>query len=116
MNNAAVSRHLAGSGTSDILLVCAGTFREAALEDILAAGMLISRLPGYAQSDAAQLALALYRQEEHDLRGALARAKNGRALIKKGRQSEVDWCAQSSIQSLVAAMTAEGFVRPLPAT
>jgi 2-phosphosulfolactate phosphatase len=109
LNNAAVAAHLAPAG--EILLVCAGTFREAALEDILAAGMLISLLPGRALSDPAEMALALYRQEEHDLAAALRRAKNGRALLAKGRAAEVEWCARPSIFPFAAKMNRDGLVR-----
>jgi 2-phosphosulfolactate phosphatase len=111
LNNGAVAEHLAAQAPRGILLVCAGTFREAALEDILAAGMLISLLPGCVPGDSAQLALALYRQEAHDLAGALRRGKNGRALIAKGREAEVEWCAQASLLPLVAIMERDGCIR-----
>jgi len=111
LNNAAVAAHLAARLSSGILLVCAGTYREAALEDILAAGMLISLLPGRELTDAAQLALALYRQDERDLPAALRRARNGRALLTKGREAEVAWCARPSVFPLLAEMNREGFVR-----
>jgi len=114
LNNGAVAAHLDSQHGHDILLVCAGTFREAALEDILAAGMLISLLPGRALTDSAQLALALYQREEGDLRAALHRARNGRALLAKGRQKEVDWCAKPSRYPLVARMDPHGFVQALP--
>jgi 2-phosphosulfolactate phosphatase len=111
LNIGALARHLNSLPDSEILLVCAGTFREPALEDILAAGMLISMLPGRPLTDAAQLALALYRQDGADLAIALRRARNGRALIAKGRHLEVDWCAQTSIFPILAEMTRDGFVR-----
>jgi 2-phosphosulfolactate phosphatase len=114
LNNGAAALHLACQPSREILLVCAGTFREAALEDILAAGMLISLLPGRPLTDSAELALALYRQEEQNLPAALHRAKNGRALLAKGRRAEVDWCAQPSLFPLLAEMTPEALVRTLP--
>jgi 2-phosphosulfolactate phosphatase len=108
LNNGATAAHLATRPESNILLVCAGTFREAALEDIVAAGMLISLLPERSLTDSAQLALALYRQEQTDLRAPLHRSRNGRALLKKGRQAEVDWCAQPSHYPLAASMSRRG--------
>jgi 2-phosphosulfolactate phosphatase len=111
LNIGAIAAHLGALPARDILVVCAGTFREAALEDILAAGMLISLLPNLRLTDSAQLALALYRQEEGDLPAALRRARNGRALIGKGREAEVDWCAQASLFPILAAMNSEGCVR-----
>jgi len=111
LNIGAAAVHLNAQPPGEILLVCAGTYREPALEDILAAGMLISLLPGRSLSDSAQLALALYCQEERDLPAALRRARNGRALLAKGREPEVEWCARPSVFPLLAEMNREGFVR-----
>jgi len=111
LNNGAVAAHLAAEPLRGMVLVCAGTFREAALEDVLAAGMLISLLPGCVPGDSAQLALALYRQEAGDLGGALRRGRNGRALIAKGREAEVAWCAQASRLPVVAERGRDGCIR-----
>ena len=108
LNIEATAAHAAGR---PIVIVCAGTFREAALEDILAAGMLISMLPDYKLTDSARVSLALYKQEAHDLPAALRQARNGRELISKGRAAEVEWCTQASRFPLVAEMNREGFVR-----
>jgi len=111
LNAGAVATHLESHPEESIVMVCAGTFRDPALEDILAAGLLASLLPGRALTDSAELALALYRQEQHDIPAALHRAKNGRALVSKGRETEVEWCARVSILPLVATMTRDGCVR-----
>jgi 2-phosphosulfolactate phosphatase len=110
LNTGAIAAHLAAQSVCEIVIVCAGTFREAALEDMLAAGMLVSLLPGLRRSDSAEAVLALYRQEERDIPGGLRRAKNGRALLAKGRAEEVEWCAQASLYPLLARMDGEGFV------
>jgi 2-phosphosulfolactate phosphatase len=110
LNIGAIAAHLGARGELPVLIVCAGTFREAALEDILAAGMLASLLPERSLTDSAQVALALYRQEERDLPAALRHAKNGRALLAKGREGEVDWCAQTSLFPLIAPMDRGGFI------
>ena len=111
LNNGTVAGHLAATKPPEIVMVCAGTFREAALEDILAAGMLISLLRGWELTDAAQMALGIYRQEEKDLGAALRRARNGRALIAKGRGAEVDWCARASVLPVLAEMDKTGLLR-----
>ena len=111
LNIGAIAEHLGAQAAPEILLVCAGTFREAALEDILAAGMLISLLSGRELSDSAQVALALYEQNKSGLAAALSQSKNGRALIAKGRQAEVEWCARVSVHPILAGMTREGIVR-----
>jgi phosphosulfolactate phosphohydrolase-like enzyme len=73
--------------------------------------MLISLIEGRALSDAAQVALGLYRQEQADVAAALYRSQNGRALLAKERGAEVDWCARASVYSFVAEMTGDGLVR-----
>jgi 2-phosphosulfolactate phosphatase len=111
LNIGAVAQRLTPHTYREILLICAGTFREAALEDILAAGMLISLLPPYSLSDSAQLALALYQKEQSDLPAALLRSKNGQALLAKNREPEIDWCAQTSLYPFIAQMSTEGLIR-----
>jgi len=111
LNIDAVALHLNSHPAREILLICAGTFREAALEDILAAGMLISLLPGHPLSDSAQLALALYQQDKSDLPAALSRSRNGLALLAKNRKPQVDWCARTSLYPILAEMTPEACVR-----
>jgi len=111
LNIGALAEHLGARAGGEILVVCAGTFREAALEDILAAGMLVSMLPGRELSDSARVSLALYEQNKSRLADALFQSKNGRALIAKGRQAEVEWCARVSAYPLLAVMADEGIVR-----
>ncbi len=113
VNIGAVAGHLGVDSERGIVIVCAGTFREAALEDVLAAGMLISLLPGRELTDPAQVALALYRQERHDILAALRQSRNGRALLEKKREPELEWCARPSVFSLIAKMDAGGCVRHL---
>jgi len=87
-----------------VLLVCAGTFDEFALEDATAAGRLIAELQPEAQlTDAAHAALSVSRSYPKPL-DALQAARNGKALTKKGRGKEVEWCAQLSVYNVGACM------------
>ncbi|MDB6152867.1 MAG: comB [Chthoniobacteraceae bacterium] len=95
-----------------LLIVCAGTFGDFALEDACAAGWLVAALKEGELTDAAQAALAVTRLFPEPL-PALQSAKNGRALLAKGRGNEVDWCAQVSIYTVVGRMKS-GVIRPLP--
>ena len=88
---------------AELLLICAGTFDEFALEDACAAGLLIGALPDAQLTDAAHAALAVARQFPTPL-AALRAARNGRALDAKGRGKEVDWCAQASRFNVVGIM------------
>jgi 2-phosphosulfolactate phosphatase len=92
------------SGSSPVLLVCAGTFRDPALEDIFAAGMLCSQLSGAALSDSALTAQALFERYAANPFSALAASRNGQVLLGKGRAEEVRWCAQVSRFDLLGVL------------
>ncbi|MEO7317413.1 MAG: 2-phosphosulfolactate phosphatase [Chthoniobacteraceae bacterium] len=95
----------------ELLLVCAGTFEEFALEDACAAGLLIGALAEEDLSDSAHAALSVARHFPTPL-AALRAARNGRALAAKGRGQEVEWCAQVSLFNVVGIME-NAVIRPI---
>jgi 2-phosphosulfolactate phosphatase len=97
----------------ELLLVCAGTFEEFALEDACAAGLLIAALPESQLSDSARAAVAIAKHFPTPLDALLA-ARNGRALKAKGRGKEVEWCAQVSRFNVVGIME-QAVIRPIEA-
>ena len=110
LNMQALVERLRQSAPERVTLVCAGTFRELALEDVLAAGMLAAAFPEATLTDAAQVAQALYLQHRANLGAALERAKNGRVLLGNGRGEDVAWCAQVSRLPLVGILR-DGVIR-----
>lgn len=93
----------------ELLVVCAGTFANFALEDGYAAGRLIEGLGGARLSDAARLVWGLTRvYPEAGL--ALRASDNGRVLLGKGREAEVEWCSQVSCCEVVGEMSS-GVIR-----
>ena len=104
LNMQALVDRLGQTAPERVTLVCAGTFRELALEDALAAGMLAAAFPEAALTDAAQVARAIYLQHRENLGAALELAKNGRVLLAKGRGEDVAWCAQLSRYPLVGIL------------
>ena len=96
-----------------VLLICAGTGTDFALEDGLAAGGLALRLGasynlGY--DDATAAMMALYASHRRDLTAALACSSNGQRLANLGLGEDVAWCAQESWIDTVAVME-EGALR-----
>ncbi|HEY2343018.1 MAG TPA: 2-phosphosulfolactate phosphatase [Chthoniobacteraceae bacterium] len=113
LNLAAVGAEIRRVPPSELLLVCAGTFTEFALEDAFAAGLLIAELEGMGSlTDAARAALSVARSFS-DPGDALRQARNGQALVAKGRGLEVEWCAQQSRFKIVGFMQ-KGVIRVLP--
>ena len=93
----------------ELLVICAGTFANFALEDGYAAGRLIEEFKEARLSDAARLVLGLTRvYPEAGL--ALRAADNGRVLLGKGREAEVEWCSQVSCCEVVGEMSS-GVIR-----
>ncbi|MEI8340065.1 MAG: 2-phosphosulfolactate phosphatase [Verrucomicrobiota bacterium] len=113
LNMHALAARLQRQSPESVLLVCAGTFRELALEDVFAAGMLCALFPDAGLSDAALTAHSVYRQYREDPLHALQDSKNGRVLVSKGRMEDVRWCAQVSCFDAVGVMRA-GAIRNDP--
>lgn len=102
LNLGAIRRRIAGR--MSVLLVCAGTFETLAAEDVLAAGLLCSCFPNAGFTDSARVALTYSASCGGDLAKALAKTRNGGALVAKGRNAEIEWCAQRSLYDLVGML------------
>ncbi len=110
LNIQALVDRLRETAPERVTLVCAGTFRELALEDVLAAGMLAAAFPEATLTDSAQVALALYQKYQENLCAALELAKNGRVLRANNRAEDVAWCAQLSRLPIVGILR-DGVIR-----
>lgn len=99
----------------ELLLVCGGTFDQAAYEDVLGAGALCDLLwDQYAAgeiSDSAGMARELFRNAQNDLLAATLQSRNGRRLnaIPELRD-DVPFSLQRDACSLVAALGKDGKV------
>jgi len=111
LNLGALGAEIRRHAPERLLLVCAGTFEEFALEDAFAAALLLQGFEGAELSDAARALLALPGAYDSPL-NALRSARNGRVLESKGRGAEVEWCAQCSLYPVVGEMQ-EGCVAAL---
>lgn len=112
LNLGALASEIQRAEPEQLVLVCAGTFAEFALEDAYAAGSLMAALDGVGvPTDSAIAALSVSRNFKEPL-DALRAARNGRALAAKGRGAEVEWCAQVSHFDTVGSME-DGVIRAL---
>ena len=83
------------------LVVCAGTEGQIALEDVLAAGAIVSYWPTSLRGDGAHLACALYNRWQHDLAQGIRLASHAKTLIDQGLEQDVDFAAALNIYSQV---------------
>jgi 2-phosphosulfolactate phosphatase len=103
LNIGALAEELRWSTPERVLLVCAGTFDDFALEDAYAAGTLIAELSETELTDSARAALATTKLYPQPL-DALRVARNGQVLAGKKRDAEVEWCARVSAYNLCGFM------------
>jgi 2-phosphosulfolactate phosphatase len=120
---------------AQVLLVCAGTRENTALEDVLAAGAMCEMLldvplapslspprrgegglwPGEGisqKSDSVEIACRAYAQAKPDLAGAVRLAENARRLLAIPElRDDVAFCLQRDTCPLIAKMEADGSVR-----
>jgi len=101
-----------------LLLVCSGTFDQAAYEDALAAGALCDLLWAKYEhgevADSALIACHNFNKEKANLAEALARSRNARRLLKqRNLRADVPFCSQRDKFKLVAKFKKDGFIRRL---
>ncbi len=80
-----------------------------ALEDLLGAGAIISRLPG-SPSPEARLAAAAFEHYKADLPAALGRCVSGRELIERGYADDVTLAAELDCSSAVPRSEAGAYI------
>ena len=114
LNLSATCEQIHSSAPAELLLVCGGTYNEAAYEDVLCAGAVIDFLKEKKATDLADSALLAwkaYRLEERDLTSALAQSRNGRRLLEQPElRDDVEFCAQRDRVALVARLEKDGRV------
>lgn len=98
-----------------VVIVCAGTFERAALEDILAAGALCENLQDATEalSDSAQVALRTYTQTKADFVNVAQTSENARRLLSlPDLKEDVAFCLRRDVFDLVAVLGKDGALRP----
>ena len=109
LNASAVARALAGA--EKVCILCAGTNGGFSLEDALAAGAILERLPGAAPDDMALASLRLYRQSRGDLKAALAETLHFGRLRRLGFEADLDYCLCEDTLGAVPERGADGWIR-----
>lgn len=100
---------------SALLVVCSGTFEQAAYEDVLGAGALCDALwdlfPDL-HTDSAQIAREIYLNSRNDLTQAMAHSRNGRRLLSRPElHDDVAFCLRTDSFGLTAELLKDGWVR-----
>ena len=108
LNLRATTDHLRASPPANLVIVCGGTYEEAALEDALAAGAISDALWDLYEvgtEDSAQVVRHLHMKIGQDLEAAMCFARNGRHLLSQASlKADVKACVQSNAHHLVARL------------
>jgi 2-phosphosulfolactate phosphatase len=121
-NLGALAGHLRDTPPARLCIVCAGTVSAFSLEDAFGAGALLAELakldvPVTAVSDAVTAVVAVYERFCGDALLAFRAAANGRRLEEIGLGDDLPWCAQTSVCTVLPALSGEGLtagaIRPL---
>ena len=111
LNLAATAEFIEKIQPAQVLLVCAGTRENTALEDVLAAGALGEILSGEF-SDSAHIARCVYAQAKADLQATVRTSENARRLLAIPElRDDVAFCLRRDVCPLIARMEADGLVR-----
>jgi 2-phosphosulfolactate phosphatase len=115
LNLSATREHLLKNLPDHLIVICSGTFEEAALEDTLAAGALCHGLwdsyAGGMVADSALVARLLYGASAHDLGSALSQARNAKRLLgRPDLAPDVQFCLQADSFPSLCSMTKAGEV------
>jgi 2-phosphosulfolactate phosphatase len=114
LNLGATAKFLRDQNFENVLLVCAGTRENTALEDVMAAGALGEILDAGELSDSAQITLAAFRQSKGNLAGAISKSENAmRLLAIPDLREDVKFCLQRDVFDFVAAQDGEA-IRAFP--
>ncbi len=85
-------------------LICAGTGEDFSLEDALVAGAIAEEL-------APQHPVAsIYRANRNRVREVFRQTKNGKALIEKGLEADIDWCLDERDLNWIPILNEEGLL------
>ena len=112
----AVSAAFQSGQYTELLLICAGTYEEAAYEDTLCAGALCELVwplfDAQAVADSAQIAHQIFLSAKNDLAKATqAYSKNARRLLAMPDfRDDVAFCLRRDASNLVARMNADGTI------
>jgi len=116
LNLSAVVGWIEQTKPENLIVVCSGTFEQAAYEDVLAAGALLEllgpRLASARVSDTVHIACQIWRLAHANVLEAVKIARNARKLMSHpDLAADVPFCLQQDTVHLVAEMTKDGLVR-----
>ena len=106
---------IAAQRPENLLLICAGTFEQTALEDVLGAGALCELLENEQRAaevaDSALMARRLVQMAQSDLAAVASQSRNGRRLLGMPElRDDVPFCLRRDVFRFAAGLRPDGKV------
>jgi 2-phosphosulfolactate phosphatase len=100
----------------DIVLLCAGSHDEFAIEDGLCAGLLLDSLRSLSSTpiemdDFGMAMLALYHNRSGAIENTVIGGATGRRLLKLGMRRDIEACSELDLFSVVPKLSGDGLIR-----
>lgn len=115
LNLRATASALRKQNPENVVLICAGTFEQTALEDVLGAGALCDLIfDAFAReniSDSALMAHQIFEDAANDLLAAASGSRNGRKLLSiPNLRDDVSFCMRRDVYDFAAVLGQDGKV------
>jgi len=110
LNNAKAAAKKAAAGGRDVAIICAGTRQKFSVDDLAAAGAIISRFGQFAEAeldDLGRTALRLYEEYRRDLKPLIEHSRPYRILTGLDEQRDIDYCLREDITDIVPVCEGE---------
>nr|WP_053377866.1 2-phosphosulfolactate phosphatase [Paenibacillus sp. FJAT-27812] len=100
----------------DVVILCAGSHDEFAIEDGLCAGLVLDRLQALSQitvemDDFGSAMLALYRNRSSQVRDTIMNGMTGKKLLKLGMRKDIEACSAIDIYNEVPRLNGDQLTR-----
>lgn len=97
----------------DVVILCAGSHDEFAIEDGLCAGLLLARMQALCSApleidDFGLAMLSLYQDRAHDIKETIRSGATGKRLMKLGMSRDIDICSEIDAYSGVPRLRVVG--------
>ncbi|WP_028610428.1 2-phosphosulfolactate phosphatase [Paenibacillus harenae] len=100
----------------DVIILCAGSHDEFAIEDGLCAGLLLDRLHALSgvtveTDDFGTAMLAMYRNQASSLKETVTNGSSGKRLLKLGMKRDIEVCTAIDIYQVVPRLNGDQLTR-----
>lgn len=111
VNASVVGQALWTAPFSHVLIVCAGAHGADALEDVLAAGAIVTEWPQSCQTDSSRIAHTIFHHFQSNLYDGLLASRHGAELQAQGWDEDLRFAARLNACPVLPVLGTDGWIR-----